>query len=55
VIWHPGETLPDDTPEEAARHFLCVESANTRLDPVWLVPGAQHLLGTTLSVADAAS
>ncbi|MBE0488857.1 MAG: D-hexose-6-phosphate mutarotase [Halomonas sp.] len=55
VVWHPGEALPDDTPAEAARHFLCVESANTRLDPVWLVPGAQHLLGTTLSVADAAS
>jgi len=55
VIWHPGEALPDATPAEAARHFLCVESANTRLDPVWLVPGAQHLLGTTLSVADAAS
>ncbi|MCE8034158.1 D-hexose-6-phosphate mutarotase [Billgrantia tianxiuensis] len=49
VVWHPGETPPDDTPVMAARHFLCVESANTRLDPVWLVPGAQHLLGTTLS------
>ncbi|MGM0784994.1 aldose epimerase family protein [Halomonas faecis] len=49
VVWHPGETLPDDTPAAAAHHFLCVESANTRLDPVWLVPGAQHLLGTTLS------
>ncbi|MBB3189569.1 D-hexose-6-phosphate mutarotase [Halomonas cerina] len=51
VIWHPGDTLPDDTSAEASRHFLCVESANTRLDPVWLVPGAQHLLGTTLSLA----
>jgi len=49
VVWHPGDTLPADTPPAAARHFLCVESANTRLDPVWLVPGAQHLLGTTLS------
>ncbi|MCE8018084.1 D-hexose-6-phosphate mutarotase [Halomonas sp. MCCC 1A17488] len=49
VVWHPGETPPDDTPVVAARHFLCVESANTRLDPVWLVPGAQHLLGTTLT------
>ncbi|MEQ6889964.1 D-hexose-6-phosphate mutarotase [Halomonas sp. CS7] len=52
VIWHPGDTPPADTAAEAARHFLCVESANTRLDPVWLVPGAQHLLGTTLSRAD---
>ncbi|WP_282038501.1 D-hexose-6-phosphate mutarotase [Halomonas alimentaria] len=49
VVWHPGETLPADTPGEVARRFLCVEAANTRLDPVWLVPGAQHLLGTTLS------
>src|SRR5690554_4513963 len=51
VVWHPGEALPEDTPTEAGHRFLCVESANTRLDPVWLVPGAQHLLGTTLSLA----
>lgn len=50
VVWQPGEALPEDSPADAARHFLCVESANTRLDPVWLVPGAQHLLGTTLSL-----
>ncbi|RTR07140.1 D-hexose-6-phosphate mutarotase [Halomonas nitroreducens] len=50
VIWHPGDALPADTPAEAGRRFLCIESANTRLDPVWLVPGAQHLLGTTLSL-----
>ncbi|MDN3557016.1 D-hexose-6-phosphate mutarotase [Halomonas maura] len=50
VVWHPGEALPADTSAEAGRHFLCIESANTRLDPVWLVPGAQHLLGTTLSL-----
>ncbi len=52
VVWHPGAELPEDTSPAAARRFLCVESANTRLDPVWLVPGAQHLLGTTLSLAD---
>lgn len=50
VVWHPGADLPADTPPDAGRHYLCVESANTRLDPVWLVPGAQHLLGTTLSL-----
>ncbi|WP_249977044.1 D-hexose-6-phosphate mutarotase [Vreelandella olivaria] len=49
VVWHPDSKLPSDTPADAGRHFLCVEAANTRLDPVWLVPGAQHLLGTTLS------
>ncbi|MGE4532969.1 D-hexose-6-phosphate mutarotase [Halomonas sp.] len=51
VVWHPDAALPEDTPAEAGRHYLCVEAANTRLDPVWLVPGAQHLLGTTLSLA----
>ncbi|QFU02695.1 Putative glucose-6-phosphate 1-epimerase [Halomonas sp. THAF5a] len=50
VIWHPADAPPPDTAVAAARHFLCIESANTRLDPVWLVPGAQHLLGTTLSL-----
>ena len=50
VVWHPGDARPADTSAAAARRFLCVESANTRLDPVWLVPGAQHLLGTTLSL-----
>ncbi|GAB2725458.1 aldose epimerase family protein [Halomonas garicola] len=49
VVWHPGEAPPDDTSPAAARGFLCVEAANTRLDPVWLVSGAQHLLGTTLT------
>ncbi|MAX33499.1 MAG: D-hexose-6-phosphate mutarotase [Halomonadaceae bacterium] len=52
VVWHPGDDLPADTSADAGRHFLCVESAFTRLDPVWLVPGAQHLLGTTLSRAE---
>ncbi|WNL37985.1 D-hexose-6-phosphate mutarotase [Halomonas sp. PAMB 3264] len=50
VVWHPGDALPADTPQEAGFRFVCVEAANTRLDPVWLVPGAQHLLGTTLSL-----
>ncbi|SFU43942.1 D-hexose-6-phosphate mutarotase [Halomonas korlensis] len=50
VIWQPGEIPLTDTSIDAARRFLCVEAANTRLDPVWLVPGAQHLLGTTLSL-----
>ena len=49
VVWHPDSELPNDTPADAAKHFVCVEAANTRLDPVWLVPGAQHLLGTTIS------
>lgn len=53
VVWHPGDAPPDDTPLEASRHFLCVEAACTRLDPVWLVPGAQHLLATTITREEA--
>ena len=49
VVWHPGGALPDDTPADAGQRFLCVEAACTRVDPVWLVPGAQHLLATTIS------
>lgn len=49
VVWHPDRDLPNDTPADAGTSFLCIEAANTRLDPVWLVPDAQHLLGTTLS------
>jgi len=49
VVWHPGSALPDDIPADAGQRFLCVEAACTRVDPVWLVPGAQHLLATTIS------
>jgi glucose-6-phosphate 1-epimerase len=53
VVWHPHRDLPADTPAEASQHFVCVEAAcTTRLDPVWLVPGAQHLLTTTISRED---
>ncbi|MFC3284884.1 D-hexose-6-phosphate mutarotase [Litchfieldella rifensis] len=52
VVWHPGDDLPNDTPVEVGRRFLCVEAATTRLDPVWLVPGAQHLLATTITCED---
>ncbi|WP_251977948.1 D-hexose-6-phosphate mutarotase [Salinicola avicenniae] len=49
VVWHPGSDLPSDTPADAGQRFLCVEAACTRLDPVWLVPDAQHLLATTIA------
>ncbi|WP_048306185.1 aldose epimerase [Halomonas sp. PR-M31] len=49
VVWHPDRELPPDTPVDVGYHFLCIEAACTRLDPVWLVPDAQHLLATTIS------
>lgn len=48
VVWHPGDSLPGDTPTSAGQRFVCVEAACTRLDPVWLVPDGQHLLSTTI-------
>lgn len=50
VVWHPGDAPPADTSVENARGFLCVETACTRLDPVWLPPGAQHLLAQHISL-----
>nr|WP_298521752.1 D-hexose-6-phosphate mutarotase [uncultured Halomonas sp.] len=52
VVWHPDRELPPDTLAKAGHHFLCIEAACTRLDPVWLVPDAQHLLATTISRED---
>ncbi|WP_280563094.1 MULTISPECIES: D-hexose-6-phosphate mutarotase [unclassified Chromohalobacter] len=52
VVWHPDTELPGDTPADIGSRFLCVEAACTRVDPVWLVPGAQHLLATTLTRED---
>lgn len=48
VVWHPGADLPDDVPSAVSQRFLCVETACTRVDPVWLVPDGQHLLATTI-------
>ena len=52
VIWHPGiEGRPADVPEAELNGYLCVEAACTRLDPIWLPPGGQHLLAQELSLA----
>lgn len=53
VVWNPGEaaaTLADVGAEQRCG-FVCVEAANTSLDPVRLLPGAACSLGTTLSTA----
>lgn len=49
VVWHPGDKAPDDIPERERLAFICIEPACTRLDPVWLAPGAQHVLAMHVS------
>ncbi|WP_445620980.1 D-hexose-6-phosphate mutarotase [Kushneria sp. Sum13] len=49
VVWHPGDKLPSDIPERERLNFICIEPACTRLDPVWLAPGAQHVLSMHIS------
>lgn len=52
VVWHPGnEGRPADIPEAELNGYLCIEAACTRLDPIWLPPGGQHLLAQELSLA----
>ncbi|MFC0266673.1 D-hexose-6-phosphate mutarotase [Kushneria aurantia] len=53
VVWHPGDSAPGDVPDEQRYAFLCIEPACTRLDPVWLAPGAQHLLALHISAEPA--
>lgn len=52
VVWHPGERAPEDIPEAERLGFVCIEPACTRLDPVWLAPGAQHVLAMHASPDD---
>ncbi|WP_106478833.1 D-hexose-6-phosphate mutarotase [Phytohalomonas tamaricis] len=50
VIWHPGAEAPSDVLDSEKMQFLCVEAACTRLDPVWLAPGAQHVLAMQVTL-----
>lgn len=54
VLWNPWiaktATLKD-LPEEAYRHFVCVETANAWRDSIVVAPGASHTLGTTVIAA----
>ncbi|ANF57060.1 D-hexose-6-phosphate mutarotase [Halotalea alkalilenta] len=50
VIWHPGDKPPGDVAEAELLEFLCVEAACTRLDPIWLAPGGQHLLAQQITL-----
>ncbi|GAB2803022.1 hypothetical protein GCM10027040_34010 [Halomonas shantousis] len=52
VVWQPDTARPEDTPADVVHRFLCVEAACTRVDPVWLVPDAQHLLSMTITRED---
>lgn len=51
VVWHPDTGHPADMPADEVWHFVCVEAACTRLDPIWLPPGAQHMLAQEISLA----
>jgi glucose-6-phosphate 1-epimerase len=54
VVWNPGaaaESIADvGLAQQAA--FVCVEAANTFVDPVQLLPGQQHRLGTLISIQE---
>lgn len=55
VVWNPwvakAAALPD-LGEDEWRSFVCVETANTGSSSVWLAPGEQHEMSTTLTVFD---
>ncbi len=47
VVWNPWiekAAAFADMPDEAYRHFVCVETTNAAPDTVELAPGAQHVL-----------
>lgn len=52
VVWQPGDNLANfkDVNAAEAAHFVCVEAANTLLDPVVLQPGQEWTLQTVLEV-----
>ncbi|NVK40189.1 MAG: D-hexose-6-phosphate mutarotase [Oceanospirillaceae bacterium] len=51
VVWNPGDGALSmvDVGMEQQPHFICVEAANTVLDPVRLAPGERSRLATRLS------
>ncbi|TXS94124.1 D-hexose-6-phosphate mutarotase [Parahaliea maris] len=56
VVWNPGAGAADlvDVGMEQQKDFLCIEAANTVLDPVRLAPGECHRLATRISLEEGA-
>ncbi len=54
VVWNPGAAADSmvDVGLKQQPGFVCVEAANTCLDPVRLLPGQRHCLSTTLSIME---
>ncbi|MFC6673025.1 D-hexose-6-phosphate mutarotase [Marinobacterium aestuariivivens] len=54
VVWNPGDGAGAlaDVGQAQRSQFVCVEAANTGLDPVTLAPGERHCLATNLSILD---
>ncbi|GGO87358.1 hypothetical protein GCM10011348_40360 [Marinobacterium nitratireducens] len=52
VVWNPGVGAAglSDVGMDQQPRFVCVEAANTGLDPVRLAPGESRRIGTVLSV-----
>ncbi len=54
VVWNPGalaESMADVGMAQQAA-FVCVEAANTYVDPVQLLPGQHHRIGTLISIVE---
>ena len=52
VIWNPWSKVAStmqDMPDDAYRHFVCVEPANAFTDQIRLAPGETHTLSTRIS------
>nr|WP_067293513.1 D-hexose-6-phosphate mutarotase [Marinobacterium profundum] len=54
VVWNPGDAAEPIVDVGLAQQtaFVCVEAANTFVDPVQLLPGQQHRLGTLISIQE---
>jgi glucose-6-phosphate 1-epimerase len=55
VVWNPGPVIAaamTDLPDDAYRHFVCVETANVADDAVTLAPGGTHRLVADIGLCE---
>ncbi|UTW12916.1 D-hexose-6-phosphate mutarotase [Marinobacterium rhizophilum] len=54
VVWNPGAAAESIADVGMAQQpaFVCVEAANTFVDPVQLLPGQQYRMGTLISILE---